>query len=202
LAEQPEKELFMKRIGQRLLRALRRNVFGRVPPPAPAPRDWRGGQVVISPQPKRRDPYDTLRPGDLRICWRQGILRRVEEMPSVLGEVAANLDCLGYSAKDVLGVRLALEEAIVNGLRHGNGGDPSKCVRIRCSAGRDMMVAEVEDEGLGFNPGDVPDPTLPENVHRTAGRGLLLMRHYMTWVYFSRRGNCLTLCKLRSNGRH
>jgi anti-sigma regulatory factor (Ser/Thr protein kinase) len=138
-------------------------------------------------------------PGDLRICWHQGLLHRIEEMPSVLGNVAGTLDGLGYSAQDVLGVQLALGEAIVNGLRHGNGGDPLKCVRIRCSAGPDMMVAEVEDEGLGFNPGAVPDPTLPENLHRRAGRGLFLMRHFMTWVYFSRRGNCVTLCKLRSN---
>jgi serine/threonine-protein kinase RsbW len=123
-------------------------------------------------------------------------------MASVLGEVAAKLDGLGYSARDVLGLRVALGEAIVNGLRHGNGGDPLKCVRIRCSAGPDMMLAEVEDEGLGFNPGVVPDPTLPENLHHTGGRGLILMRHYMTWVCFSGRGNCVTLCKRRSNGLH
>jgi serine/threonine-protein kinase RsbW len=192
----------MKRFGQRLLRALRRNVVGRVPPPAPVPRHWRGGRVVITPQPKGRDPYDTLRPCDLGICWHEGILHRVEEMPSVLEKVAATLDGLGYSAKDVLGVRMALGEAIVNGLRHGNRGDPSKCVRFRCSAGPDMMLAEVKDEGLGFNPGAVPDPTLPENRHHTGGWGLFLMRHYMTWVCFSGRGNCVTLCKLRSNGPH
>jgi hypothetical protein len=57
----------MKRYGQRLLAALRRLVVGRVPPPAPAPRGWRGGRGVSPAQPKRRDPYDTIKPGDLCI---------------------------------------------------------------------------------------------------------------------------------------
>jgi serine/threonine-protein kinase RsbW len=192
----------LKRYGQRLLAALRRLVVSRVPPAAPAPRDWRGGRDVSPPQPNGRDAYDPLRPGDLRICWQQGNLHRVDEMRSVLEEVAATLDGLGYSARDVLGVRLALGEAIVNGLQHGNGGDPLKCVRIRWSVGPDAMLAEVEDEGLGFNPAVVPDPTLPENLHQPGGRGLFLMRHYMTWVRFSGRGNCVTLCKRRSNGPH
>ena len=58
--------------------------------------------------------------------------------------------------------------------------------------------AEVEDEGPGFDPGRVPDPTLPENPDRPGGRGLPLMRHFMTWVRFSRPGNRVTLCKYRS----
>jgi serine/threonine-protein kinase RsbW len=123
-------------------------------------------------------------------------------MPSVLEETAATLDGMGYPARDVLGVRLALGEAIVNGLRHGNGGDPLKCVRICCYFWPETMLAVVEDKGLGFNPGVVPDPTLPENLQKTGGRGLLLMRHFMTWVHYSRRGNRVALCKRRSNGSH
>jgi serine/threonine-protein kinase RsbW len=65
-----------------------------------------------------------------------------------------------------------------------------------------MMLAEVEGEGVGFNPDVVPDPALTENHHHTGGRGLFLMRHYMTRVYFSGRGNCVMLCKCRSKGPH
>jgi len=59
------------------------------------------------------------------------------------------------------------------------------------------VLAEVEDEGPGFDPGGVADPTAAENRERTDGRGLLLMRHYMTWVRFSARGNRVTLYKQR-----
>src|SRR5262249_14752678 len=105
---------------------------------------------------------------------------------------------LGYPVRDCGGIRLALEEAIVNGLRHGNRGDPSKRVRVGYRVGPNTMLAVVEDEGPGFDPDRVPDPTLPENLDRPCGRGLLLMRHYMPWVCFARPGNRVLLCKRRS----
>jgi serine/threonine-protein kinase RsbW len=130
---------------------------------------------------------------------RRWMLQRADEIAPILGGVAAVLDGIGYTAADILGVRLALEEAIVNGLRHGNQGDTTKSVRMRISAGAEGLFAEVEDEGAGFDPGDVPDPTRPETLERSCGRGLLLMRHFMTWVHFSRRGNRVTMCKRRSS---
>jgi serine/threonine-protein kinase RsbW len=130
--------------------------------------------------------------------WRKALLHRAEEMVPLLQDLAAALESLNYPARDIFGVRIALEEAIVNGLRHGNGGDSAKCVRIRCYAGPTFLLAEVVDEGSGFNPDLVPDPVLPENLARPSGRGLMLMGHFMTWVRFSGRGNCVTMCKRRS----
>ena len=127
--------------------------------------------------------------------YREVRLRRAEEMIPILDDVVAALEGLGYSRRDSAGVRLALEEAILNGLRHGNQGDPDKHLWMRYRLGPQALVAEVEDEGPGFDPERVPDPTLPENLGRPCGRGLLLMRHYMTWVRFSRRGNRVILCK-------
>ena len=57
----------------------------------------------------------------------------------------------------------------------------------------------VRDEGPGFNPGDVPDPTDPANLERESGRGLLLMRTFMDDVQFSQHGNQVTLVKRRDN---
>jgi prepilin-type N-terminal cleavage/methylation domain-containing protein len=122
-------------------------------------------------------------------------LHRADEVVPLLEEMAAVLDGMGCTPRDCVGVRLALEEAIVNGLRHGNGGDPAKCVRVRYRLSPAAVVAEVEDEGQGFDPDAVPDPTLPENLERAGGRGLLLMRHFMTSVQFGGRGNRVTLCK-------
>jgi serine/threonine-protein kinase RsbW len=130
--------------------------------------------------------------------WRVVSLRRAEEVVPVLDEVAAALAALGYPERDGRGVRLALEEAIVNGLRHGNRGDPAKRVRVGYRVGPDLLLAFVEDEGPGFDPGRVPDPTRPENLERPGGRGLLLMRHHMSWVCFPKPGNRVLLAKRRS----
>ncbi len=100
--------------------------------------------------------------------------------------------------RDCLAIWLALEEAILNGLQHGNLGDRTKRVRVRYRLGPDAVLAEVEDEGPGFDPTRVPDPTAPENLEKPSGRGLLLIRHYTTWHCYHGRGNRLTLCRHRS----
>lgn len=106
---------------------------------------------------------------------------------------------LGYPGKDVFAVRLALEEAAVNAFRHGNRGDPGKSVQLRWLVTATEVVLEVEDEGPGFDPEAVPDPLAEENLDRPGGRGLLLMRAYMTWVSFNRQGNRVTLVRQRSD---
>jgi serine/threonine-protein kinase RsbW len=129
---------------------------------------------------------------------REVILRRSQEMTPLLEDVVDAMAGRGYSARDRSGMRLALEEAVVNALRHGNGGDPAKRVRVCYHVGAGAVLAEVEDEGAGFDPSAVPDPTLPENLDRACGRGLLLMRHFMTAVRFAGRGNRVLLYKCRS----
>jgi len=126
-------------------------------------------------------------------------VRKTEELAPVLDGVTAAMGRRRYPEKDVFAVRLALEEALVNAIKHGNGYDPSKVVRVRFQVLTDEVLAEVEDEGPGFDPADVADPCEPENLERSCGRGLLLMRHYLTWVRYDGRGNRVTLCKLRSD---
>jgi serine/threonine-protein kinase RsbW len=104
----------------------------------------------------------------------------------------------GYAEKDIFGMRLALEEAIGNARRHGNRYDPAKSVRVTFDVDRDGALAEVEDEGSGYDLACVPDPTAPENLERPGGRGLWLMRASMTWVRHNQRGNRVTLSKRRS----
>ena len=92
----------------------------------------------------------------------------------------------------------ATEEAIVNAMKHGNQMDRNKTVRIAYSVGPDRFDCLVADEGPGFEPADVPDPTAAENLERPCGRGLMLMRHYMTAVEYNDRGNAVSMCKLRN----
>lgn len=102
-----------------------------------------------------------------------------------------------FTEKDIFGIRLALEEALVNAIKHGNQMDRAKKVHISYQVRREHFEITIADEGPGFNPEDVPDPTAPENLERCCGRGLMLMRHYMTEVAYSCRGNSVRMSKQR-----
>jgi serine/threonine-protein kinase RsbW len=118
----------------------------------------------------------------------------------VLVAVAAAMADEGYTERDIFGMRLALEEALVNAIKHGHRGDQTRRVRVRYHVSGAEALVHVEDEGPGFDPDRVPDPLAPENLERAGGRGLLLMRAYLTSVRYNDPGNAVTLCQLRSAG--
>ena len=121
--------------------------------------------------------------------------RRVQE------DIEQRLRQHDFSDRDVFSVRLALEEAIVNAIKHGNQFDRGKKVHISYRVGPDQFSVQITDEGDGFDPCDIPDPTLVENLERPCGRGLMLMRHYMSDVQYNERGNTVRMTKNRRNGR-
>ena len=100
------------------------------------------------------------------------------------------------STHEVFSIKLALEEALINAIKHGNQMDQSKKVHVHYRVSPDRFEVRVSDEGPGFDPSDVPDPTAVENLERPCGRGLMLMRHYMNDVAYTGRGNCVTMSKL------
>jgi len=102
---------------------------------------------------------------------------------------------------DIFSIRLALEEALVNAIKHCNQSYPAKKVRISYRLLADRFEVAISDEGTGFNPEDVPDPTAAENLERPCGRGLMLMRHYMSEVRYNDRGNAVTMSKRFRNGK-
>ena len=102
-----------------------------------------------------------------------------------------------WIGKDVYGVHLALEEALVNAITHGNGLDAEKLVSVTCKMSPDRFWVEIADEGKGFNPDDVPDPTIPANLECPCGRGILLMRNFMSRVEYNKLGNCVVMEKSR-----
>ncbi len=112
--------------------------------------------------------------------------------------IGEDMERLGYTRTDILGVRLAVEEALVNSIKHGHGYDPQKHVTMLYLINPDRVLFRIKDEGEGFHPGDVPDPTAMENLERPSGRGLLLMRSFLTSVRYSDGGTCVTLCKTPS----
>lgn len=97
-----------------------------------------------------------------------------------------------------LNVYLTLNEALANAVRHGNREDPEKHVHVEAELTSDRVTIWVTDEGPGFDPGTLPDPTAVENLLKTSGRGIFLMRCYMDEVEYLDGGRTLRLQKIAS----
>ena len=97
--------------------------------------------------------------------------------------------------------RVGLTEALSNAMLYGNSRDPSKRVLVEVALQAGRLQARVTDQGVGFDPSIVPDPTSPENLSKPCGRGLFLMRQLLDEVSFNDQGNQVTLVlKLESGG--
>ena len=84
---------------------------------------------------------------------------------------------------------------------YGNADDPSKRVLVEVTMASGRLQATVKDQGSGFDPGAIPDPTCPENLSRPCGRGVFLMRQLLDEVWYNDRGNEVTLVlRLESGG--
>ena len=103
----------------------------------------------------------------------------------------------GFSDDDAFAVHLAMEEAFLNAAKHGNKLDPTKKVTIRYLVWDDRVEIEIADEGDGFNPEQVPDPRVGDNLYRPEGRGLLLIHAYMHQAEYNERGNCLRMVRYK-----
>jgi serine/threonine-protein kinase RsbW len=114
----------------------------------------------------------------------------------LIQEILNILAGYGWTKENLFGVQMALEEAISNAVRHGNKHDPNKLVHIECELAPKRFYVQICDEGEGYDPCDVPDCCADENLEAPGGRGLALMRAYMTRVDLTDRGRCVTMEKL------
>jgi serine/threonine-protein kinase RsbW len=109
--------------------------------------------------------------------------------------VVEEIEDADYTLDAVFAIKLALEEAITNAIRHGNGSDPSKQVTIRYAVSPEKCVIVVRDQGDGFNPDRVPDCTNASRLPLPYGRGIMLMRAYMDQVIYREHGAEIYLMK-------
>lgn len=93
--------------------------------------------------------------------------------------------------RTVFRLRVLLAEAISNSIRFGSAGDPERTVRVTATVAADRIRVEVTDDGPGFDPSQVPDPTLPDGLERPIGRGLFLIRQLAERVEFNEQGNTI-----------
>lgn len=113
-----------------------------------------------------------------------------DEIAALQDLVIERAEDLGYSKGAVFALRLAIEEALANAFRHGHRDLPAETpVEIEYQLSDERIHVTVEDKGPGFTPATVPDPTLDENLETPGGRGLVLMRAYMTKIEHNETGN-------------
>jgi serine/threonine-protein kinase RsbW len=128
----------------------------------------------------------------------------VLELPNDLRSIERSVDYLMDRGCEVgfdrdllrLNFRVGLTEALANAMLYGNGRDPRKRVRVEAHLTPRMIQVQVTDEGGGFDPDAVVDPTLPANRVRPGGRGIFLIRKLMDQVEFNERGNSITMILL------
>lgn len=123
-------------------------------------------------------------------------LQKARKVEEAILEECKNV---GFPEHDLFAIKLAVEEALVNAVKHGNCNDKSKCVKVQYRITPERCDITIEDEGPGFDPACVPDPTDDANIEENHGRGILLMRAYMSSVVYSPSGNRVTLTKFNDN---
>jgi len=105
------------------------------------------------------------------------------------------LESSEFQSDNYFAVQLAIEEAIVNAVKHGNHSNPSKKVTLSYSVSKEKLDIVISDEGEGFNPSAVPDPREDSNLCKTSGRGVFLMKSYMDFVEYNEQGNSVHMIK-------
>ena len=125
----------------------------------------------------------------------------VSSTPAAVADVYRNmvpaLQAQHFSEEDVFAVHLALEEAFINAVKHGNKMEPSKAIKIDYAIERDKIEICITDEGAGFDPEVIPDPRYGDNLYKPAGRGMLLMRSFMDVVEYTDRGNSVRMIRYK-----
>ena len=133
----------------------------------------------------------------------------VLELPTDIGSIEGVVEyvmqrcqCCEREARRLdFNFRVGLTEALSNAMMYGNSHDPSKRVLVEVALQAGRLEARITDQGLGFDPTTVPDPTSPENLTKPCGRGLFLMRKLLDEVSYNAQGNQVTLVlRLESGG--
>ncbi|GHT34126.1 hypothetical protein FACS189427_00880 [Planctomycetales bacterium] len=110
---------------------------------------------------------------------------------SLIDEITAQMESAGWEMKETFAANMAFEEALINAVQHGNHSDPEKQVHLTCCLNSKLVYARIEDEGEGFDPKAVPDPTDEDNLMTASGRGVLLIRNFVSRSKWNDKGNVL-----------
>ena len=116
-------------------------------------------------------------------------------LKEVSKSLIAHLKEMGVEEDIIFDIHVGFEEALRNAMIHGNKSNPGKHVSVEAEIKEDAVVISVEDEGDGFDPSGLPDPTLQENLLKESGRGVYLMKHLMDEVRYENGGRRVVMVK-------
>jgi serine/threonine-protein kinase RsbW len=119
----------------------------------------------------------------------------------VCRRILSEIEAYGFDKEDIFAIHLAIEEAFINAIKHGNKMDPDKEVKIDYAISPDKVEIFVTDLGNGFDPNSIPDPRRGENLYKAEGRWLLLMRSYMDVIEFNESGNGVRMVRYKEKPR-
>jgi serine/threonine-protein kinase RsbW len=125
---------------------------------------------------------------------------RIETVAQAANAVADFVSRSGISEEAAYGIDMAVREAVTNAVVHGNGEDERKAVELTLKSLPEAVEITVHDQGQGFNPEAVPDPTDDENILKTSGRGIFFMRTFMdevSWTVRPEGGTTVRMLKRR-----
>jgi serine/threonine-protein kinase RsbW len=137
---------------------------------------------------------------DTNGCWSfdEKIQSQPDNCAKIVETVLSKLEAYQWGNRDTFGIHMAMEEAVMNAIRHGNKCDTEKTVHVEIEICEARFYSRVTDQGEGFNPKDIPDPTLEENLDKTSGRGVMLMTSFVDKVTYNDVGNSVELEKKKS----
>lgn len=122
---------------------------------------------------------------------------RIESRINNLGIVENMVDTItrdaGISKENYGKILVSILEAVNNAIVHGNKNDEHKIVEIKIKLKNNSLFIEVTDQGMGFKPEEVPDPTEPENIENANGRGVFLMKRLADEIEFNKKGNSVKM---------
>ena len=110
---------------------------------------------------------------------------RIEAVAEAAAAVSEFMIRTGISEDVAFGIDMAVREAVTNAVLHGNKLDSAKIAEVDLKKSSEGLEINVRDQGPGFNPNDVADPTKEENIMKTSGRGIFFMRNFMDQVDWS-----------------
>ena len=119
--------------------------------------------------------------------------------PDVIRELLAALNTHQWSLDDQFGIRVAVEEALMNAIKHGNESNPDKPVHVVLQLSDTLFYGKIADQGIGFDPDCVCDPTADENVGKPCGRGVMMMKNFVDTLTYNATGNEVEMTKQRSS---
>lgn len=128
--------------------------------------------------------------------YRYEIGSQTAEVAALIKELARKWQEAGLDEKSIFRLHLALEEAVVNGIKHGNRFNPDLKVQVRCRISEKNIEIAVTDQGQGFDAKSLPDPTVTENIPKRSGRGVYLIRQFMDKVEFLDNGRTVKMTKV------